>query len=172
MARRGKYHDWVTEEGLLKIEGWARDGLTDKQIAEQKIGVNESTLHRWKKTHPQLMQVLKKGKEVVDREVENKLYRNAIGYEYEETKTIIDILPDGSKKQRVEKMKKYAQPDTTAQIFWLRNRKGKAWSNRDLIDADKIKADTEYTKEKTKLLQGEKKDLTHLEELFRVMRDD
>ena len=42
------------------------------------------------------------------------------------------------------------------------------WSNREQIDADKIKADIEYTKEKTKLLKGEKKDLSLLEELFRV----
>lgn len=134
MARRGKYHDWVTEEGLLKIEGWARDGLTDKQIAEQKIGVNESTLHRWKKTHPQVMQALKRGKEVVDRQVENALLKNALGFEYEETKTYITVNPDGTKSQRVEKTKKIQRPDTTAGIFWLKNRKPGVWRDRQQLE--------------------------------------
>lgn len=134
MARRGKYHDWITEEGLLKIEGWARDGLTDKQIAEHKIGVNESTLHRWKKTHPQVMQALKRGKEVVDRQVENALLKNALGFEYEETKTYITVNPDGTKSQRVEKTKKIQRPDTTAGIFWLKNRKPGVWRDRQQLE--------------------------------------
>lgn len=134
MARRGKYHDWITEEGLLKIEGWARDGLTDKQIAEHKIGVNESTLHRWKKTHPQVMQALKRGKEVVDRQVENALLKNALGFEYEETKTYITVNPDGTKSQRVEKTKKVQRPDTTAGIFWLKNRKPGVWRDRQQLE--------------------------------------
>ncbi len=61
-----KYDEWLTDEGLLKIEGWARDGLTDKQIA-QNIGVSERTLTRWKEEHLSIMSALKKGKEVVDR---------------------------------------------------------------------------------------------------------
>ena len=134
MAQRGKYHDWITEEGLLKIEGWARDGLTDKQIAEQKIGVNESTLHRWKKTQPQVMQALKRGKEVVDRQVENALLKNALGFEYEETKTYITVNPDGTKSQRVEKTKKVQRPDTTAGIFWLKNRKPGVWRDRQQLE--------------------------------------
>lgn len=133
-TKRGKYHDWVTEEGLLKIEGWARDGLTDKQIAEQKIGVNESTLHRWKKTHPQVMQALKRGKEVVDRQVEKALLKNALGFEYEETKTYITVNPDGTKSQRVEKIKKVQRPDTTAGIFWLKNRKPAEWRDKQQIE--------------------------------------
>ena len=166
----GKYHDWITEEGLLKIEGWARDGLTDEQIAHN-IGIRRETLYVWKNKYPNISNALKKGKEVIDRQVENALLKRALGYEYEEVKTLVEEV-DGKKKKKIEKTKRHVPADVSAGIFWLRNRKGKAWSNRDLIDADKIKADTEYTKEKTKLLQGEKKDLTHLKELFRVMRDD
>lgn len=166
----GKYHDWITEVGLLKIEGWARDGLTDEQISHN-IGIHPSTLYEWQKKYPDVSEALKKGKEVIDRQVENALLKRALGYEYEEVKTLIEEV-DGKKKKKIEKTKKHFPADVSAGIFWLRNRKGKVWSNRDLIDADKIKADTEYTKEKTKLLQGEKKDLTHLKELFRVMRDD
>lgn len=80
---KGKYHDWLTEDGLIKLEGWARDGLTDKQIAHN-IGVTEQTLNVWKKKYPSLFESLKRGKEVIDRQVENALLKRALGYEYEE----------------------------------------------------------------------------------------
>lgn len=129
MGARGKYLDWITPEGLLKIEGWARDGLTDEQIAHN-IGIRRETLYTWKKEHPNINNALKKGKEVVDRQVENALLKNALGFEYEETKTIIEISPDGEKKQRVEKIKKYSPPNSTSQIFWLKNRKPAEWRDR------------------------------------------
>lgn len=76
-----KYHEWLTEEGLIKLEGWAHDGLSDKQIAEDKIGVSERTFTDWKKKFSSISSVLKKGKEVVDRQVENALLKRALGYE-------------------------------------------------------------------------------------------
>ena len=66
----GKYQEWLTEEGLLKIEGWARDGLTNEQIASN-IGINRDTLYTWIKKYPDISDTLKKGKEVIDRQVEN-----------------------------------------------------------------------------------------------------
>lgn len=126
---RGKYEYWLTDEGLIKIEGWAKDGLTDKQIAHN-VGVAERTFTEWKRRFDTLTAVLKRGKEVVDREVENALLKRALGYEYEETKTVVEITPDGDKKQRVEKTKKLVVPDTTAQIFWLKNRKPAEWRDR------------------------------------------
>ena len=78
-----KYEYWLTDEGLLLIEGWARDGLIDKQIAEN-IGVSERTFTDWKKKYSAISSVLKKGKEVVDRQVENALLKRALGYEYTE----------------------------------------------------------------------------------------
>ena len=80
---KGKYHDWLTPEGLLKIEGWARDGLTDEQIAAN-MGIAVSTLNNWKNDHVEILEALKKGKEVVDRQVENALLKRALGYEYTE----------------------------------------------------------------------------------------
>ena len=79
-----KYTEWLTEEGLLKIEGWARDGLTDKQVA-YNMNIAESTLHEWKKKYSVLSESLKRGKEVVDRQVENALLKRALGYEFKET---------------------------------------------------------------------------------------
>ena len=126
---KGKYHDWITEEGLIRIEGWARDGLTDEQIAHN-VGIAPRTLYRWKDKYEQISQALKKGKEVVDREVENALFKSAIGFEYEETKIIKEKDDMGRDRTRVEKTKKRVPPNVTAQIFWLKNRKPKEWRDR------------------------------------------
>lgn len=81
---KGKYEYWITPEGLLKIEGWARDGLTDEQIAEN-IGISRSTLNMWKNRYSDISDTLK-GKDVIDLQVENALLRRALGYEYKEVK--------------------------------------------------------------------------------------
>ena len=101
MAKRkkgnGKYHEWITEEGLLKIEGWARDGLTDEQIAHN-IGIASRTLYEWKNKYTQLSQALKRGKEVIDRQVENALLKRALGYTYAEIKSEIIRVMRGKGK--------------------------------------------------------------------------
>ena len=80
---KGKYQEWLEPEGLLKIEGWARDGLTDEQIAAN-MGIRRETLIDWKKKYPNIYNTLKKGKEVIDRQVENALLKRALGYKYDE----------------------------------------------------------------------------------------
>ena len=129
----GKYCDWITEEGLLKIEGWARDGLTDEQISHN-IGIHPSTLYEWQKKHPEISEALKKGKEVIDRQVENALLKRALGYEYEEVKQIIEKDEKGKDRKRIEKTVKKVIPDTTAQIFWLKNRKPHEWRDKRDIE--------------------------------------
>lgn len=120
-----KYTEWITEEGLLKIEGWARDGLTDKQIAEN-MGVAERTFTDWKRKFSAISAVLKKGKEVIDRQVENALLKRALGYEYvETTKELTDLGLTVTKQ-----VTKQVAPDTTAQIFWLKNRKPQEWRDK------------------------------------------
>ena len=121
-----RWDPWLTEDGLLKIQGWARDGLTDKQISHN-MGVAWSTLKIWKTRFPALTDALRKGKEVVDREVENALYKRALGYWVTETKTT--TLPDGAVK--VEEIRKLVAPVTTAQIFWLKNRKPDQWREKN-----------------------------------------
>lgn len=114
---KGKYERWLEPDGLILLEGWARDGLTDAQLAE-KMDIAESTLYEWKKKYPEISEALKKGKEVVDIQVENALLKRALGYSYTETRREIDA--DGRKK--VVRTEKQVLPDTTAQIFWLKNR--------------------------------------------------
>jgi transposase len=130
MMARGKYHDWLTEEGLLKLEGWARDGLTDEQIA-QNIGIAVATLYVWKNKYPEISESLKRGKEVVDRQVENALLKRALGYQYFEVTYELVEEEDGMTVERVTKrVLKEEKPDTTAAIFWLKNRKPTEWRDK------------------------------------------
>ena len=73
-----KYAEWLTEDGLLMIEGWARDGLTDEQIAGN-MGIAYSTFREWCKSQPALSAALKRGKAPVDIQVENALLKKALG---------------------------------------------------------------------------------------------
>lgn len=125
---KGKYTEWLEPDKLLVIEGWARDGLTDEQIAKN-IGINVKTLYIWKNTYNPICNALKKGKEVVDREVENALLKRALGYEYTEVRTEKEF---GDVVKEVTTTKQVV-PDTTAQIFWLKNRKPEAWRDRQEI---------------------------------------
>lgn len=109
--------DWLEPNKLTLLRGWARDGLTDVQIA-QKIGISEKTLYNWKKYAVTkdgrqicpIAQALKDGKEVVDMAVENALLKSAI------------------------------EGNTTAMIFWLKNRRPDKWRDRQQDQAD-TKAD-------------------------------
>ena len=100
---KGKYQEWLEPDGLLLLEGWARDGLTDEQIAHN-MGIATSTLYDWKKKYPEISETLKKGKEVVDIEVENALLKSAL------------------------------EGNITAQIFWLKNRKPNRWREKQSIE--------------------------------------
>lgn len=94
---KGKYKEWLEPDGLLLISAWARDGLTDEQIAHN-MGVNVRTLYEYKNKYPQISQSLKKGKEVVDYEVENALLKRAMGYV--STEVIKERLADTGQKKR------------------------------------------------------------------------
>lgn len=122
---KGKYEAWLTEEGLLQLEAWARDGLIDKQIAEN-IGITTTTLYDWKNKYPAISEALKRGKEVVDIHVENALLKRALGYEYDEVKEKYEY---GRMVERTVTRKEVV-PDTTAQIFWLKNRKPNVWRDK------------------------------------------
>lgn len=135
---KGKYEYWLTPEGLLQLEGWARDGLTDKQIAEEKIGISERSFTSWKSKHSSISSALKKGKEVVDRQVENALLKKSLGFKETVRKAIKckEVQYDNGKriseKEHIEYATEevYVPPDTTAQIFWLKNRRPDKWRDK------------------------------------------
>lgn len=103
-------------------------GYTDKQLADF-FNVSEQTINTWKIKHPQFLESIKRGKEIADVNVVESLYKRAIGIEYDE----IELKTDGKvKSKRV--VKKFIPPDTTAQIFWLKNRQPKSWRDKQEID--------------------------------------
>lgn len=140
---KSKWED--IKEKLTLIEGWARDGLTDKQIAKN-LGIGIRTFYEYKNTYPQFSQSLKKGKEVIDFEVENSLLKRALGYEYTEV-TKERIMRKDEKGQPItdihgfpcydmvvtKTVKKEVVPDTTAQIFWLKNRRPDKWRDKQEV---------------------------------------
>ena len=127
---KGKYQEWLDDDGLLRLKGLARDGLNDEQIA-QKIGISPGTLYVWMDRFPQIAEAIKKGKAPVDIEVENALLKRALGYDYEEV--ITEIYGDG--KKHIKKVKKHMPPDVGAMVFWLKNRRRDRWRDHPAEDA-------------------------------------
>ncbi|WP_455936726.1 transposase [Gemella morbillorum] len=138
---KGKYQEWLEQDNLILIEDWARQGLTDEQIAKN-MDISYSTFREWKKKYSALSAALKKGKAPIDFEVENALLKRALGFEYEETETVFEDV-DGKPKKRIKKTIKYAPPDTSACIFWLKNRKPNHWRKMNEAVENKLKAETE-----------------------------
>lgn len=121
----GMIDKWLTEDALLLITGWARDGLTLEDIAHN-MGMCRQTLVNWKAKNEKIRKALDDGKEVADRRVENALYKRALGYMVTERK-ITESEKDGVKE---ETFVKHIPGDVTAQIYWLKNRKPKQWRDR------------------------------------------
>lgn len=128
---KGKYQEWLTEEGLLQLEAWARDGLTDEQIAAN-IGISRKTLYEWKSKYSDICDTLKRGKEVVDIQVENALLKRALGYTYKEVTREKIFNPETGQYELMptKEVTKEVVPDTTAQIFWLKNRRPEQWRDK------------------------------------------
>ncbi|BBI32355.1 transposase [Cohnella abietis] len=164
--RKSKYHSHV-EPKLLLIEAWARDGAIEEDISK-KLGVAYSTFKIYKDKYSALSAALKRGKEVADVEVENSLFKRAIGYEYTEKKYVqvemseeeydlhqqiavnrykldhpeatmielraIELGVTRYKMMLVEEKTKEVSPDTTAQIFWLKNRRPDKWRDKQEVN--------------------------------------
>ncbi|EGT4908126.1 transposase [Clostridioides difficile] len=133
---------WEThvKDKLPLIEGLARNGIPEEQIAK-KLGVGYSTFRRYKEKYGALRAALKKGREVVDFEVEGALIKRALGYSYtEETRELKEGKDgEGAKLLLTKTVTKQVAPDITAQMFWLKNRKKEEWQN----DPHKILNDKE-----------------------------
>ena len=143
---KGKYQKWLEPESLILLEGWARDGLTDEQIAHN-MGITVKTLWVWKNKYGKLCNALKKGKQVVDTIVENALLKRALGYRYDEV-----TIEDGIETKRVTKE---VQPDTTAQIFWLKNRRPDKWRDKQNVEVSgSLKTETSKLDDLIKQMSG------------------
>lgn len=131
---KSKYES-IVKPKLIVIEGWARNGLTIEQISKN-LGISKVTFYKYMNEHNELSERLKKGKEVVDIEVENALLKRALGYKYNEvTKELFKDKETGEEELKVTKVvTKEVVPDTTAQIFWLKNRKPEDWRDKKDIE--------------------------------------
>ena len=94
-----KIKEWLEPDKLILIEGWSRNGLTYEQISNN-MGIDTTTLWDWRRKNTNISNALKKGREVVDFEVENALLKNAL------------------------------EGNVTAQIFWLKNRMKDQWREK------------------------------------------
>lgn len=126
MARKSKY-DTHVKPYLDEIQGWAMSGLTDEQIADN-LGIAASTIYEYKKKYPEFSEALKKGKDIADAQVINALFKTATGFTYYE-----DIA---TATGEVVQAQRYAKPNTTAQIFWLKNRQPDIWRDKTEVKAD------------------------------------
>lgn len=122
---KGKFHKWLEPEGLILIEGWARDGLTEEQIAHN-MGINQCTLYDWKNRFAEISNALKNGKEVSDFFVENALFKSACGFYVEEAEDKIDMRGNVVPTTK----RRYVPPSVSAQIFWLKNRRPDKWRDK------------------------------------------
>lgn len=138
---KGKYQEWLTEEGKVRLQGWARDGLSDEQLAD-KIGIGTTTLYRWKNEHREIREALRDGKEVADRKVENALYNSCFDRKITVRKAfkVKEVYYDANGKRCEKEHLETAEEDVVipanekAQEFWLANRKPEQWSRKEKLE--------------------------------------
>jgi len=109
------------DRNVVLARGLAKLGATDLDVA-QAFGVSVRTVHRWKLDYPEFEEALRLGKDEADQLVEKSLFKRATGYTFDSEK----IVSTGGVVQRVETME-HVPPDTTAAIFWLKNRQPDTW---------------------------------------------
>lgn len=135
MAKHGKYRDWITQDGLDTIRGWARDGYSDTQIAKN-IGVSRQQFYVWQKEYPDILDALKKGRQPVVVALEDALYKAGLGYEYEEMVEEITEV-DGEQRKHIKRIKKHAPPNVIALIFALKNLKKQKFKDKPVDEIEK-----------------------------------
>lgn len=120
--------EWLTEDRLMLLECWARDGYTYADVA-QRIGISNAQLTKWRNAYPEFRDALKKGREIVDYQVENALLKSALGYKTKEV-TIITVLKNGKMVETTKQtVTKEIAPNISACQTWLYNRLPDKWKN-------------------------------------------
>jgi transposase len=105
-------------------------GATDQEVADF-FDIDVRTVYRWKHDYPEFCQALKVGKDVADERVERSLYQKAIGYEQDEVKI---FMPGGAAEPVYAPFRAKIAPDTTAAIFWLKNRRSQQWRDKQDVE--------------------------------------
>jgi len=115
---------------LALVEKWTREGLTEKQICKN-LGIGKSTFSEYKNIHSELLDAIKRGKVIAITEVENALFKRALGYDYEEIKTSIRMV-DGTETKYTEKTRKHIPPDVGACAILLKNKDRGNWADNPM----------------------------------------
>lgn len=112
----------------------AKLGCTDAEIAEA-FGISVRTLYRWNKAHTEFCHALKRNKSMADSDIAESLYMRATGRAVRKTKKKrITKDANGNKNEVIEQVEETLPPDTTALIFWLKNRQPKMWRDKPAHD--------------------------------------
>lgn len=120
--------DWVTDDKLMLLECWARDGFTFKDIAD-RIGITDKQLGKWRREYPEITEALNNGREIIDYKVENSLLKAALGYRTKEV-TVITTLRNGrTVENTIQTVTKDVPPNVNACQTWLYNRRPDKWRN-------------------------------------------
>ena len=130
---KGLYQKWLEPENLTLLQGWRRDGLEIQQIAEI-IGVRRQTLYDWCMKYKEIGDALKKGDEICLYEVENKLYKRAVGYDVTEVDQTETTTPDGLVTITKHVRKRHIPPDLGSICFILKNRRPEKWRDRPIVE--------------------------------------
>lgn len=138
-SKKGKYQEWLTEDGLLKLAAWARDGLTKEQLAHN-CGCSLSTFKDWCNKYPAISAAVSRAREVTDIIVENSAYKSANGYTVRLSKTYklkrVEFDPNtGRKVAEQEYLQEgfeevHIPANVQAQQWWLKNRKPEVWRDK------------------------------------------
>lgn len=134
-VNESKVDYWLTDDGLILVEAWARDGYLLDDIA-QRMGIERQTLYTWRKKYPEIARALNTGKELIDYKVENALLKAALGYTTKEIKVTLGKKMLNGEVYEVlkETTTREIAPNVTACMAWLNNRKHDQWKrNRDKV---------------------------------------
>ena len=120
--------DWLTDDGLLLLKSWTRDGNTLVDIAN-RIGIDHDQLLRWRDKYPEMREAMSQGKELVDYQVENALLKSALGFKTKEVKVTTLMRYGKVVETTKEVLEKEMAPNVSAIQMWLYNRNKDKWKN-------------------------------------------
>lgn len=123
-----KYKSHV-EGRIPTIIAWKRKGLTNAEVFEN-LGVGDTAMAKYRREHPELELALKNGKSDADAQVENALFRSALGYEVTETETVTVTDDEGTETVRTKTTINHVKGNVASMIFYLKNRLSAEWQDR------------------------------------------
>ena len=137
----GKYKEWLTPEGLATIEGYARDGLNDNEIAK-KLHITPSTFYEWLKNFSEIKETIKIARVPVNEIVEKTFFDTKL-----KPQTVVETITEKtihrdaegnitSSTEHVKKQERYIPADTTAMLFYMKCRMPEKYNDRINVSID------------------------------------